>query len=770
MRYCKCIFAVIAFVVLNSCERMAPDDARPEEVQHYYDGPTQNMIFEVRAESVPTKTTLGNLIRDEDGSLVFPVYWEAGDSVNVYWKDNATVYYRTGTVDVNDKTGESALNIELPAELSQQTVLYAVYPRTTTISLSPSSGEIRVTVPTETGTFKKANVMLARCSSFSDKPVFDFKAACALIKFKTGDHSFNDGKRVSRISLYDGNRAALRGNVSYSFEDDNTITVDAKVFDDQDESNHYVTAPYVDPNTECYVAVFPDYNFANGFIVSYFHQQLAAYATSRFVAGRACIVNIGDIQEQLNKHRNFYFKPVATGSGDASSWANAGDINKFREILKEKTPNSLGYAQRLKLDNTNYHFMEGTYQPAPGVSGNKPFCIECVNTKREDSMPINIYGGYSSADPSVRDPQKYETVFTGNGQYAILAVRDRVTLTLDGITFQDGRWNYADGQPGYVYGTALFLGRANADFAAPVVHVNNCKFIGNRQDTSKSDVYHGGAAINVREGKLYVNGCLFENNYGYNRGGAIRVADSNLSMKNRDAFFNNCIFTGNTCGSGFGEVIWSTTPDCRVAMNNCTIYGNNAAATGIMTLCSPYILTNNTIVESVSSASDHILRMVINASYTGSEAVYANNIIIDQSASNVAMWLEQTAGCEYTLTSGGHNYTSKALTTANVDGFTLNHTTSATDVENITTASFGGWQYDSTNRYYIWNGTYPDGNVSYTASDLVAATKANSKIGDDFYNWLVQIGAIVNGQFTDCRGLLRPAAGVCPGAYDPNAQ
>ena len=57
-----------------------------------------------------------------------------------------------------------------------------------------------------------------------------------------------------------------------------------------------------------------------------------------------------------------------------------------------------------------------------------------------------------------------------------------------------------------------------------------------------------------------------------------------------------------------------------------------------------------------------------------------------------------------------------------------------------------------------------------TAEDLVAATKANSKIGDDFYNWLVKIGAIKNGTFTDCRGLLRPSGGMCPGAYDPNAQ
>ena len=353
-------------------------------------------------------------------------------------------------------------------------------------------------------------------------------------------------------------------------------------------------------------------------------------------------------------------------------------------------------------------------------------------------------------------------MFTGNEQYSILSVRDRVILTLDGITFKDARWNYADGQPGYVYGTALFLGRANADFAAPEVHVNNCKFIDNRQETSKSDVYHGGAAINVREGKVYVDGSLFQNNYGYNRGGAIRV--NNNASAGTSAFFNGCTFTANACGSGYANVIWSSTVNCVVGFNNCTFKENKTTnkAVSVMTLTSPYVMTNNTMIESSYSSSDIVIRMVM----SNTEDVYANNILVDQGLSGEIMKTYSASGT-CTLKSGGYNYLSKACTT--ISGVT--YTSSDKDVAGIKTADFGDWQWNTAG-YYTWNGSYAsaDKTMSYMpAADLVAATKANSKIGNAFHDWLVKIGAIVNGQFTDCRGYIRPTDGMCPGAYDPNA-
>ena len=78
---------------------------------------------------------------------------------------------------------------------------------------------------------------------------------------------------------------------------------------------------------------------------------------------------------------------------------------------------------------------------------------------------------------------------------------------------------------------------------------------------------------------------------------------------------------------------------------------------------------------------------------------------------------------------------------------------------------FSEWAYSDAG-YYTWNGNL-DSYIQST--EMVQTVKANSLIGDDFYDWLVEIGAIVNDQFTDCRGWLRPAESMCPGAYDPNA-
>ena len=70
--------------------------------------------------------------------------------------------------------------------------------------------------------------------------------------------------------------------------------------------------------------------------------------------------------------------------------------------------------------------------------------------------------------------------------------------------------------------------------------------------------------------------------------------------------------------------------------------------------------------------------------------------------------------------------------------------------------------------YWTWDGSVTDFTYA-TAAQMVAATKANTLIGDSFHDWLVEIGAIVNGQFTDCRGYLRATDKMCPGAYDPFA-
>jgi hypothetical protein len=155
--------------------------------------------------------------------------------------------------------------------------------------------------------------------------------------------------------------------------------------------------------------------------------------------------------------------------------------------------------------------------------------------------------------------------------------------------------------------------------------------------------------------------------------------------------------------------------------------------------------------------------------YAGSAGLWANNILIETNK-RVAISYQPKDSYAFTLTSGGYNYISKA----SISGTGLTYNKSDKDVVGgVGTADFDGWTYDSVNGYCTWNGSYAssDKTMSYMPSaELVTATRNNSLVGDDFYNWLVKIGAIVDGKFTDCRGYIRPTDAMCPGSYDPNAQ
>ena len=773
----KRLFNVMAALVAVSA--FAASCAKPElestengsTTPDIYDGPVKTLVFEAVIGETPTKTTLGDPVTGADGTVTVPILWENGDKVDVHWKNGEESASATGEIVVDEQTGKANFSVKIPESLPDETVFYAVYPSGITASLSPESGEFQIIIPTYTGTFKEANIMVARCSNAKQAPAFAFKHACGIIRLETGAHAFKDGKRVDRISLYNGTRTRFKGYVSFDFPSDNQISVNTKT----GASDKYVNAEKVEPYSECYFPVFPDYEFEKGFIVSFYNEQLAAYSEKTFTVARGQILNLGNVEARINDHRDFYFKPTASGTGDATSWENAGDIAKLRELLTEVEDGDAAYAQRIKLDNTNYHFMQGEYQLAEGGDGSQRFDLKYTIASRGFSTPLNFYGGYSSADPTVRDPQRYETVFTGNKQYAILAVRDRVILNLDGIIFKDAVADAAHAKD-QLYGAALYLGLSVEGNNAPQVNLRNCQFINNVQTTGQltSNNHDGGSAINVRDGKIYVEDCLFKANVGSKRG-PIRI--SNSASSGTCVFFNNCLFTENYSASSYGSVVWAADKDCKFGLNNCTFYNNyppegkSSTSTGIINLVSPFVLTNNTFVESTVGASNNhgIIRIAMDAKYAGSAGLCANNILIEKNDRYAIRYIASESYA-FTLTSGGYNYISKASISGN--GLTYNKSDKDV-VDGVSTADFGDWAYDSVNGYCTWNGSYAssDKTMSYMPSaELVTATRNNSLIGDDFYNWLVEIGAIVDGKFTDCRGYIRPTDAMCPGAYDPNAQ
>lgn len=745
------IMAVLATVAAfaASCSKAdieGPDNGQTNEGR--YDGPVKTLTFEASIGEPQTKTSLGEL-NPETGKC--PVVWEAGDKVDVYWMNGETQQSSTGEIELDKETGRAGLTVKVPADLSEETVFYAVYPSGTETSLTSSDGEIKVTIPQVTGTFKSANIMVAKGMLIEDVRILSFKHACSILQFKTGDHDFNGGKSVKTIGLYNGYRGFVLGEVSCAFDDNADMEIVKKA-----DKARYAVASNVAPGSECFVAIYPDYEFTDGFVASYYDEQLAAYTDQTFTVSRGEILNLGNIQDRLDNHRHFYFKP--DGSGDASSWEKAGSIAKFREILTENSDEGKAYMQRMKLDNTFYHFMEGEYTLAN--DGNR-FDLKYTIAPRAVSTPLNIIGGYSQTNPAIRDPKSYRTVFTGKGQYCILAVRDRVVLTVDGIVFEDALVS-ADNRGG-LYGAALYLGLSKTGNAEPEVHVRNCQFIGNSQKVEINKTYDGGAAINVRYGSVNVDDCIFRGNVGASRAGTIRLAKGA-----KRAFFNDCLFEDNYTTSGLGQVVWAAADVTTLfGMNNCT-FTNNApqdakGATGTVVLQhSPFILTNNTFVESTTyhSKDEGILRIPEPAS---SEGVYSNNIIVETSGERSAVYMQWTENGKYKLQSKGYNYISTYTTAGTIEG--NENISSDHDETGVSVDYFSGWTYSDAG-YYMWNGNL-DSYIQST--EMVKTVKANSLIGDDFYNWLVEIGAIVNDQFTDCRGWLRPAESMSPGAYDPNA-
>ena len=325
----KRLFNVMAVLVAVSA--LAASCAKPESestengstTPDIYDGPVKTLVFDAVIGEAKTKTALGTPVTGADGTVKVPVLWENGDKVDVHWENGEESASATGEITVDELTGNATFSVEIPESLSEETVFYAVYPSGTSTSLSPESGEIQVTIPIVTGSFKKANIMVARCSNAAEAPVFAFKHACGIIRFETGAHAFKNGKNVSRVSLYGGHREYIRGNVSLGFTDDNTVSVTAN----SAQKNRYANDD-IKPNSECYVAVYPDYEFANGIIVNFYNEQLSVFSEKAFTISRGQILNLGNVEARINDHRDFYFKPTATGTGDATSWANAGDIAK----------------------------------------------------------------------------------------------------------------------------------------------------------------------------------------------------------------------------------------------------------------------------------------------------------------------------------------------------------------------------------------------------------------------------------------------------------
>ena len=760
--------AVLATVVaaLASCAKAEMDAPANEDAagENVYQGPTRILTFEAQTGTPQTRTSLGDVVTDGDGKKTQPVLWEADDEIKLLYVVDGTEY----SVKVTPKSVNGSTAV-FEAEVPEAGVdtYYAVYPSSTAAVVDAAAGTVQVTIPEVTTSFKKANIMVAKATS-ADR-TFDFKHAVSIIRFQMGDNSFKQSGEIDRLSLYSGVRGYVLGDVLCSFGEDGEFTATSV----EKNTSRYATAEDLSANEVAYVAVWPGYTFEEGFIAYYFNEQRSAYYEKDLTIARGEILNLGNIQDKMRT--DFFIKPGA--KGDGSSWENAAGEDFIRAFFAKKEDSGRAYAHCQKCENTNFYFAAGTY--ILGTADAPKLDLYWGNAPKSGLVPIKFYGGCAATEGTdkTRNPETYQTIFSGESEYGILSVRNKADLTLDGITLRDAVITADLQKKDGFYGAALYIGMDTSvtnkdENFFPRVRINNCRFINNKETVQLDNDYGCGSAINLATGKVYVNNTLFSGNISYNRGmihTAVKDVKSGTSL-----YINNSRFTGNgLAAKQYGCVIRSLHANTKVGINGCSFGRNTVDSKGgaPVTISSPCIFVNNTLIHNDKDngyTDAGIYRM---ASITGVEAVLANNIIMDENNQESAFyWSKGTGGDNFNFKSmsnlcGPQNTEmSFGVMTELSDGLSGWSTTRT----GVNTTALNGLAWSETGNYWTWDGNI-EGFDYVTAEDMVAATQANDSIKDEFYKWLVEIGAIVDGKFTDCRGYLRAADKMCPGAYDPFA-
>lgn len=447
----------------------------------------------------------------------------------------------------------------------------------------------------------------------------------------------------------------------------------------------------------------------------------------------------------------YFVSPQGAGNRAGDSWDNAMDMDQWRTMVSSSS-GAKTYSQSAMLDNSTFHFMEGTYCVPSSESG---ICrVEFQAYGQE--CGVTILGGYDSSstgtDLSRRNPDVNITEFTGdlnaNGKAdtedaGMFCLDAFAYLKVSGVTFAHSygrsRWD----QKAFILNTSVSGARARVDLA-------DCRFHDIYGYKDAETKYHGGAAVWVGKNALAtLNRCEMSDCHSHSRGGAIRVAESSGIV-----FLNECILRDNVLKDRFGSAVHVTAGSFLA--NNCT-FAHNIGSHAVLNGGGNWLLVNSTVVaDYVSSLSDSNM---VWRSESGTDRTVAmvNSILLFDGYTSVYI-----NGSSYSMTSLGYN-----LTGANNKYFTP----SDKDLTGCTASGLGlTWSDDG---YYQWNGAV-SGFTKPTLTDVENAVKTGcnrstgpySNIGQGFYDWLQEIGGGKNPLAYDQSGNLRDASAMWPGSYE----
>lgn len=699
----KKYFILISAALLSlACTKEIVDE------QEVYDGEYKTITF----ESVMTKTTLA-----DDGAVA----WEAGDQISVYYVVDGVAKEAVATASAAGTT--STFTTQIPIE-DNPTEYYAAYPA--------GAGELTIDEETKAvsfavnvnplacdGSFKSANFSAAYTSA--ETMAFAFKNAVGLIKMSLpegGVVTYGENEyKLKRIYLR-GQEAGFKnvgklavtvadGTVSSFGEAPGASNVRTGVLSEEVLATGYAYIPSA-PGTWT-KGICVRYETDNGALPAVLSKPDAVITLAR-----GEILTLMDLTSKVIF--DYYVAPEAKGTGDGLSEANAMGLADMQAML-DLTSKIYGVYH---LESTTFHMLAG-----------ETYLLQKSLTL---PTPVASAGGYKLTI----EGNGAQAILDGQKTVGVIEVGERINLTLNNITLQNGA---------EVKGAGLRLDWSTSTDDNSIVTCNNCVFNANVSPTTGGGLYVTDGATG---GQVRCNQCLFSSNKSTSGGGGAAYNVSGAAL-----MFNKCSFKGNT-GTSDGLCIYSKS---RLGLNNCTLNaGNLDKGNGAAISMTNYnVIANSTIWCSTALGNRGLLSMGILKSLNDSKGSAVINCFLHNPGDTYkAFWLhgnyyQNISNCIYT---GISENSSPEYTLTNSASFSGAAEGKAADDKKVNGVQHHAYKW-------TWTNAYKTQMTPVTVEDVNMEIRAVPEIGPIFMGWLE---TIPNSLDTDIYGVARTPAS-CPGSY-----
>ena len=203
----KKIFAIVAIAILASVacskeqmmEQIDPAQINP---QTQTDAPADGFAWYVFQAGAATRTTVSGE----------KVLWSEGDRIKVIYGEGSGDFALSEEAVLDADASRASFKVALPATLSDDATVYAVYPSATEASVA--GGGINVVIPNEQNAAFESADIVAAASKVSSRS-FSFKQVCGLISFEISEEN---PKAVSKAHFKDLFETEVAGTLALTFD------------------------------------------------------------------------------------------------------------------------------------------------------------------------------------------------------------------------------------------------------------------------------------------------------------------------------------------------------------------------------------------------------------------------------------------------------------------------------------------------------------------------------------------------------------------------